>query len=591
MFLNQTTSKQSSFQNLAFLYSELSARRKVQLLFLMVLVFLTSFAEVFSIGAAMPFIIALSSPNRLYEIDLIVPFLNWANQFGILSFREIFTIVFLFGILLSSSLRVLLLYLNSRLSFAIGADLSITMYSNTLHQPYWKHLERNSAEVISGITAKSKGVISLILQPSLNFVTSFMVLSVMLIGLLSIDIVMTLGSALILGFTYYFVALLSKRKLLRNGELLAKNASYVQKALQEGLGGIRDVIIDRSQEYYLTLYRNSEAIYRNASAENLFIGSSPRIIVETISIFVFVGMGIWLFETRDNFDSVFPVLGAMALGAQKILPFFQQLYNSWTSLIAGTKILEDVILLLDRTHVMRNYEDEGNRLHFDSTIDLENLSFSYSGRRDPILCGVNLSIKKGAKIGVIGKTGSGKSTLIDILLGLLQSESGTLSVDGTKIEKENVGSWQKCIAHVPQTIFLSDASIAENIAFGIGFDKVDMDLVESVCKRAKLHDFIQSLPEGYHTFVGERGVRLSGGQRQRIGIARALYKKAELIVFDEATSALDVETENEIMDSIHALGDKMTIIIVAHRLSTIKKCDEVYEVIDQKLRLVDRNSI
>lgn len=539
----------------------------------------------------MPFIVALATPEKLYEFAFLIPILDWENSLEFLSIREFFTILFLSGILLSSGLRLLLLYINSRLSFAIGADLSIAMYSNTLYQPYSKHLERNSAEVISGITAKSKGVISLILQPSLNFVTSFLVLAVMVIGLLSIDIFITLGCGFLIGITYYIVALISKRKLIQNGVLLAENASYIQKALQEGLGGIRDVIIDRSQNYYLSLYKNSESVYRNASAENLFIGSSPRIIVEAISIFVFVGMGIWLFETKNNFDSIFPILGAVALGAQKILPFFQQLYNSWTSLVAGTKILEDVLFLLDDSSVVKVKNNTLNRLSFQKQIELKNLSFVYSGRKEDVLTDVNVTIPKGSKIGIIGKTGSGKSTLTDILLGLLTPKSGIFSVDGIQINQDNITSWQSCIAHVPQTIFLSDASIAENIGFGITLSEIDMNLVKEVCIQAQLHSFIESLPETYNTFVGERGVRLSGGQRQRIGIARALYKKANLIIFDEATSALDVNTEEEIMESIFGLDENITIVIVAHRLSTIKKCDQVYEIVNQKLLKISRSEI
>lgn len=534
----------------------------------------------------MPFIVALATPEKLYEFELLKPILNWAKSFELLTFRQFFTLLFLSGILLSSGLRLLLLYFNSRLSFSIGADLSIAMYSNTLYQPYSKHLERNSAEVISGITSKSKAVISLILQPALNFITAFLVLLVMLIGLVSIDIFITVGCGLLLSITYYIVALLSKRKLIQNGALLAENASYVQKALQEGLGGIRDVIIDRSQNYYLDLYKKSESIYRNASAQNLFIGSSPRIIVETISIFVFVFMGIWLFETKESFDSVFPILGALALGAQKILPFFQQLYNSWTSLTAGTKILEDVLILLDNSSLVKLESESSGRLIFRNQIRLENISFVYFGRTEEVLNNIDLTIPKGSKIGIIGKTGSGKSTLIDILLGLLSPKSGAIYIDGTQINPENITSWQRCIAHVPQTIFLSDASIAENIGFGIDLQDIDLNLVKEVCIKAQLHEFIESLPERYQTFVGERGVRLSGGQRQRIGIARALYKKAELIVFDEATSALDGQTEKEIMSSIFELDKNITVIIIAHRLSTIQNCDKVYEIKDGKINLV-----
>jgi ATP-binding cassette subfamily B protein len=280
---------------------------------------------------------------------------------------------------------------------------------------------------------------------------------------------------------------------------------------------------------------------------------------------------------------IIPVIGALGLGAQRMLPLLQQFYTSWVSLKAGKDTIIQVNLLLKQDLPYYYNTKEISKLEILSEISLVNIDFKYQNDGNLILSNLNMVIPKGSRIGIIGKTGSGKSTLIDIIMGLLEPTHGKIIIDKTVIDKKNVRSWQRQIAHVPQFIYLSDSTITENIAFGLPKENIDLDKVILSAKKAQIYDYIINLKDNFQTTVGERGVRLSGGQRQRIGIARALYKEASVIIFDEATSALDIETEKAVMESIENLDKELTLIIITHRLTTIEKCSLVYEVENGKI--------
>jgi ATP-binding cassette subfamily B protein len=305
--------------------------------------------------------------------------------------------------------------------------------------------------------------------------------------------------------------------------------------------------------------------------------------MESLGIVLIAGLAYYLFNQPDGASKAIPILGVLALGAQKMLPIMQQSYQAWSSIQGSYASLQDTLLLLNQPLPSNTFNKEILKIDFNRDIRFDKVTFRYHSDFHNVIKHLSLSIRKGDRIGIVGATGSGKSTMIDILMGLLEPTSGALKVDGKAINKKNVRGWQRRIAHVPQVIFLSDTTIAENIAFGIDRKDIDFDRVSDAAYKAELQDVLDKLPNKFNTIVGERGVRLSGGQRQRIGIARALYKNADILVFDEATSALDNKTEESVIKSIEALGKEITVIMIAHRITTLKKCTKIIELADGKI--------
>jgi ATP-binding cassette, subfamily B, bacterial PglK len=446
------------------------------------------------------------------------------------------------------------------------------------------HCSRNSSEVVSSVTSKTGQVIGGVIAPVLLAISSSIFLIAILIALLVVDPVIALVSFGGFGLLYAVIVILSRKKLLINGQVIARETTEVIKSLQEGLGGIRDVLIDGSQVTYSQIYRNADLSLRRAQGNNMFISSSPRYAMESLGM-VFIAVVAYEFtQLEDDIVKVVPTLGALALGAQRLLPVLQHIYSSW-ALIQGNKVsLQDTLALLDQP--LPDYVDQpiGQPLPFNRHISLKQLGFRYSSKTPYVLKQLNLTIVKGSRVGFIGTTGSGKSTLLDIVMGLLQPTDGTLEIDNQTVTLGNHRAWQAHIAHVPQAIFLADSTVEENIAFGVPKDQIDSQRVRHAAQQAQIAESIESWSKQYQTFVGERGIRLSGGQRQRLGIARALYKQADVIIFDEATSALDNETEQSVMQAIEGLSEDITLLIIAHRLTTLKNCTHIVELGDSGIK-------
>ncbi|CAN1563550.1 SunT ABC-type bacteriocin/lantibiotic exporters, contain an N-terminal double-glycine peptidase domain [Burkholderiaceae bacterium] len=539
---------------------------------------LASFAEILSIGAVLPFIAVLTVPERVFEYAPAQPIIQ---TLGLKTSAQLIlplTIAFGAAALIAGAMRLLLLWASTRLSFATGADLSISIYRRTLYQPYAVHCARNSSEVINGISSKASGVIYNIIVPALTLISSSVMLIAILIALLAVEPVIALAAFGGFGLIYAFIILLTRRQLMADSQRIARESSHVIKSLQEGLGGIRDVLIDGSQASYCHIYRNADLPLRRAQGNNLFISSSPRYGMEALGMTLIAALAYALAQQADGIAKAIPILGALALAAQRLLPVLQQAYGSWSSIRGGQASLQDTLELLDQP--LPDYADQpaAQPLPFKHNISLKQLSFRYSPQTPYVLKQLNLTIAKGSRVGFIGTTGSGKSTLLDIVMGLLQPTDGTLEIDGQPVMSTNNRAWQAHIAHVPQAIFMADSSIEENIAFGVPIDQTDPQRVRQAAQQAQIADSIESWPKQYQTFVGERGIRLSGGQRQRIGIARALYKQADVIIFDEATSALDIETEQAVMEAIEGLRKDLTLLIIAHRLTTLKNCTLIVEL-------------
>jgi len=547
---------------------------------------LASITEIISVGAVIPFLGILTAPEQVYQHSLMQPINNILNITSSDQLLLPLTIAFILAALLAGTIRLTLLYVMTRLSYATGADLSINIYRRTLYQEYSVHVARNSSEVINGIITKTGTVIGGVISPTLNLISSTIIITAILGTLFAIDIVVALTASIGFGTLYFGVIRYTKKQLHENSQTIADQSTQMIKSLQEGLGGIRDVLIDGSQQFYCNLYRNADLPLRRASGNNAFISQSPRYAMEAVGMTLIAGIAYTMSMREEGLITAVPILGALALGAQRLLPALQQAYGAYSQLKGSHTSLQDVLNLLNQPLPQYAVLAEKNKtvmpIPFESEITLNNLSFRYaveSTKNTPwVLNNINLKLTKGARIGFMGVTGSGKSTLLDIIMGLLPPTTGELKIDEIPITNKNRREWQDHIAHVPQNIYLSDSTIEENIAFGVPKDKINHQQVEKAAKQAQILELIKDWDEGYQTFVGERGIRLSGGQRQRIGIARALYKEANVLIFDEATSALDNETERAVMDAIEGLGRELTILIIAHRLTTLKGCDQVVNI-------------
>ena len=563
---------------LARLWRHISSRRRRQFGFLLVLMLIASFAEILSIGAVLPFLGVLTMPERVFEHSLAQPFIQILGLTEPAQLLLPLTITFGLAAVVAGAMRLWLLWASTRLSYATGADLSISIYRRTLYQPYEIHVARNSSGVINGIWSKAKGVIGGVIVPVLTLISASIMLIVILIAMLSVEPLIALATFGGFGLIYVSIIRITHILKIRNSQSIARESTQVIKSLQEGLGGIRDVLIDGSQEAYCHIYRKADLPLRHAQGINQFIGQSPRFGMEALGMLLISVLAYTLAQQADGIAKAIPILGALALGAQRLLPVMQQAYAAWTSIQTTQVSLQDTLDLLDQP--LPDYADQpaAKPLAFQQQIKLNQLSFRYSPETAWVLRNLDLNITKGSRIGIIGATGGGKSTLLDIVMGLLRPSEGSLEIDGQPVTIENHRAWQAHIAHVPQDIFLADSTIEENIAFGIPKDKIDHERVRQAAQQAQIADSIDTWPKQYQTFVGERGVRLSGGQRQRIGIARALYKQADVIVFDEATSALDNETEQGVMQAIEGLSTELTILIIAHRLSTLRNCTQIVEL-------------
>jgi len=545
----------------------------------------SSFAEMVSIGLILPFLGALTAPEKVYDHEMMQHLIQYLDISSPNQIIFPLTLIFVISAMLAGVIRLSLLYFMSRLSFSTGADLSIDIYRRTLYQDYSQHLNHNSSEVINGIITKTNTVVSKVLAPMLTLSSSIILLLGITATLFVIDVVAASTALIGFGFIYWLVTLLTRKRISKNSLYIAEESTNMIKALQEGLGGIRDVIIDGAQEYYCDLYRKADLELRRSAFENAFIGASPHVVMTTIGMSLIAILAYTMSLRVDGITGAIPVLGALALGAQRLLPAVQQIYHSLTAVRGAKHSLQDVLNLLSEP-VLEYASGDVRPVEFKDKIELTDLTFSYREEGVVILSGINLIIKKGETVGFIGPTGSGKSTLLDIIMGLLFVKEKSLRIDNADLNHKNYRNWQVHIAHVPQNIYLSDASIAENIAFGVKKININMDRVKKVAKQSMLTELIEGWSDQYETCIGERGVRLSGGQRQRIGIARALYKGADTLVLDEATSSLDNGTERLIMQEIENLDKNITILIVAHRLSTLKSCDKVVEIKNGKLRIV-----
>jgi ATP-binding cassette, subfamily B, bacterial PglK len=559
------------------LWNHLRPRRRRQFVLLMGLMAISAFAEVVSIGAVVPFLGILIAPDRVFKYRFAA---HLVRAWHIASPGQLvlpLTVMFGAAAVASGAIRTLLLWAITRFSHGSGSELSAEVYRRTLYQPYSVHVARNSSHVLSVITTKVLETVN-ILYMSLMLISALLSVTLITFTLIVIDPLAAAVAAVGFGGVYALVMGIQRRRLRRNSVHIAAEQTETLKAIQEGLGGIRDVLLDGTQSVYCDVYRRADHLLRRAQGNNVFITQSPRYLMETVGMVLIAALAYGLSRQAGGVATALPVLGTLALGAQRLLPTLQISYGSWAGMVGSEASLADTLDMLDQPLPADVLSSGPEPLPFRESVRLVDVRFRYTSDGPWVLNGLNLIVRKGSRFGIVGITGSGKSTALDLLMGLLTPTEGEVLVDGQLVAGARVRAWQRTIAHVPQTIFLADTTLAENIAFGVPREAIDPGRVQEAARQAQIADFIASCDRGYDTRVGERGIRLSGGQRQRIGIARALYKQASVLVFDEATSALDNATERSVMDAIEGLHRDLTIVLIAHRLTTVRRCDAIVEM-------------
>jgi ABC-type multidrug transport system fused ATPase/permease subunit len=568
-------------QDLRPLWDTLSRRRRRQLAALQGLSVLAALGEVANLGALLPFLQLLAQPEEGLQAlgPLALPLRALSSQHLLLTLGLGFMAV----VVASSLLRAFTILMQLRLGALIAADLGEQVFARVLDLPYAWHLQHNSSSTLSFLTKDVDQVYSSI-QSILLLVVNLALLLLLGGSLIALAPGMMVLVCLLLTSFYLLVFRFTRATLRSDGERLTRGYQSSLQIAQEGLGGIRDVLLDQTQGFFVDAFRGSNLSYRLAIAAINIRAQIPRYLIEGFAILLIVAVSLSMALSGQGIDRQLPLLGTLALGAYRLMQPLQQCFSALGSLKANQASLLRLQPFLDTNHHQLKSELTVRQVPLSikyksvpPLIQLQNVDFRYTIHAPLVLRKVNLTLGSGERLGFAGSTGSGKSTLSDLILGLLQPSSGHVLVQGKDLHSSQKleSIWRDLVSHVPQQVYLSDASFASNIAFGLPSHRIDFQKVRRSAEQAQIAEFIEASSEGYNTLVGERGLRLSGGQRQRIGIARALYKQARLIVLDEATSALDNLTEADVMDAIEALDRRLTVILIAHRLSTLRHCDRI----------------
>ncbi|WP_162789225.1 MULTISPECIES: ABC transporter ATP-binding protein [Sphingomonas] len=557
----------SARDDVGLIWEHLPRSRRLQLEGTALLVLLGAVAEAGTVGALLPLLAFLTDPKQLNHIPVVGP-----ELLSVMATHGRGAVIALFGLafLLGGAIRLWLTYAIQATAFGTIKDINVAAFARIVRQPYPFYSRSHTSDLISRFEKTHNLAYNVVLS-GLQGIAAVVLCIALLALLLAVNTRMALvgGGTLILA--YLIVSFIVRRPLRRNAAALATVWGKRIQVIQEALGGIRDILLDQSQHAFEERMEDAADQTRRAMSLNSYIGYAPRVVVETVLMLFVAAFGFYLSNQPGGITGSLPALGVMALGALRLLPQVQTAFQGWSAFRGNQKTLEEVTDLLRLPLPPVETVEDGRR--FARELALVGVDFAYD--EQPTLSSIDLVIRKGERVGIVGPTGSGKSTLMDLLLGLLEPDRGELVIDGEPARGKRRLWWQAQVAHVPQSIFLVDGSIRQNVAFGVDETVIDDSLVGRALAAAGLAAFVADLPQGVETMVGERGARLSGGQRQRLGIARALYKRASVLVFDEATSALDSETEAAVMQAIDELPGDITIIMIAHRLGTLAGCDRI----------------
>lgn len=582
------------------IFSLLSNNQRKRFYILQVLVILMAFTELLGIASIAPFMALVGDMSLLEKDGIYSKLYQFSEIKDPLNFLFVTGIGVLIALTVSTVVSMFTTWRLSLYGSSIGVQLADRLYSHYMKQDWQFHASGSSAQLTKQVSTESTRISNGIIQPLMQMNAKVVLAIFISVGILIYNPIVAIAGLLMFAFGYLLMYKFVRKALVLNGKRLSSVATNRFRLMNEGFGGIKDVLLLNRNKDFIDRFSLEGDIQAKAQGLNQTISQVPRFFIELLAFGAMIGLVLILIRTHHgDLGAVLPILAVYALACFKLLPALQQIYSSITQIKGNIAAFESVKKdLIDSQEDLSTVKTiSPNKLSINKTISLKNIHFAYPNKSTYAVNDVSISIPVNHVIGIVGASGSGKSTLIDIILGLLTSQKGEIYVDNTLITDSNKRGWQDLLGFVPQSIFLSEGSIAENVAFGIPADEINYDQVMRAVDLAHLTELVNELPEGIHTKVGERGVQLSGGQRQRIGIARALYNEADVLIFDEATSALDGITEKIIMDAIHEFTGKKTIIMIAHRLKTVQKCDTIYlmekgKVIDQGTYayLVENNS-
>ena len=560
--------------------SLLDERERRQFWLLNVVMVFVALAEVGSVSAVLFLLNVLAKPEVVQQSALLSAVIGWLGlttplQINILLAGSV-TLVVVAGL----ALKALGSYAVTQFAYMRTYSLSARLLGSYLRQPYAWFLDRNTSEIAKNVLGEVDGLVVRVLYPLVKMLSNIMLVICILGFLVVVDPLVTVLSSVLLGGSYAAIYLLLRGKMRDIGEDMMEAYADRFRIAQEATGGVKDVKLMGLEEAYVHRYGVVARRSAHATVISGLIGEMPRYALEAITFGTLLVLVLVLLVQNDGqlIDAV-PTLGIFAFSVMRLLPAVQQIYHGFASIRSASAVLDALVADYTATPIVTGTGAPAPAapIRLESVLELRDVSFRYPTALRPRVRGLDLTVPARTTIGLVGGTGAGKTTLVDLILGLLTPDGGQITVDGTPITAANRSGWQKSLGYVPQSIYLTDDSIAANIAFGVEPDRIDMAAVERAARAAALHDFVVTeLSDGYDTIVGERGVRLSGGQRQRIGIARALYHAPSLLIMDEATSALDNITERVVMEAVQNIRADTTIILIAHRLSTVRDCDRIF---------------
>ena len=557
----------------------LNARERKQAFFLLLMIIIMALLDMLGIASVVPFMAVITNPDIIETNKYLNKIFLISNRFGVENKDQFLFVlgvfVFLF-LVISLSFKALTSYAQLRFVQMRRYTIGKRVLETFLRQPYSWFLNRNSADLGKSILSEVGAIIGKGLRPLFELVSRLLIVVVLIILLLLVDVKITLVVAFIIGGSYGLFFYLTKNYLYRIGKERFKNNTSLFMSINEAFGAVKEIKIGGLEKTYIERFSDPAIVVARKEAYAGILAQLPRYFLEAITFGGVILMVLYLMVEKGSFNNALPLISLFVFAGYRLLPSLQSIYSSFNQITFVSTAVNSLYADLNSLTKIDTTKDI-NKISLDKSIVLKQVYYNYPNSSKTALRNINIHIPARTTVGLMGATGSGKTTTIDIIIGLLEAQKGTLEVDGKIITKNNSRNWQSSIGYVPQHIFLADDSVAANIALGTKSNNINYEAVEKSSKTANLHEFvINELPNQYQTKVGDRGIRLSGGQRQRIGIARALYHNPSVIIFDEATSSLDTNTEKLVMNAMEKISQNKTIILIAHRLSTLKNCDKIF---------------